>query len=116
MAGIDEEPLANDLNPLHQHDFPSSSDDEDDEDDDDTLCVASDHDFRPGIDIGAIKSAKNVEHSVAHQVEAGRSILALVVDDAYLFAGLEGGDIAVCTLPCVFDGQQVPALSNKIHG
>ncbi|ERF74948.1 hypothetical protein EPUS_05156 [Endocarpon pusillum Z07020] len=98
MAGIDQEPQANDLDPLHQHDVSSSSDDEDDDEDDDTLCVASDHDFRPGIDIGAIKSAKNVEHSVAHQVEAERSILALVVDDEYLFAGLEGGDIAVWSL------------------
>ena len=115
MAGIDQEPQANDLNSLHQHDISSSSGEEDDDEDDDTLCVASDHDFRPGIDIGAIKSAKNVEHSVAHQVEAGRSILALVVDDEYIFAGLEGGDLAVCTRPCVFEVQQVPALSNKSH-
>ena len=102
MACIDQDPQANELNSLHQNDVSSSSDDEDDEDDD-TLCVASDHDFRPGIDIDAIKSAKKVEHFVAHQVEAERSILALVVDDEYLFAGLEGGDITVCTSSCVFD-------------
>lgn len=102
MACIDQEPPANDLKSLHQHDASSSSDDEDDDEDDDILCVASDHDFRPGIDIDAIKSARKVEHTVAHQVEAKRSILALVVDDEYLFAGLEGGDIAVCIGSCVF--------------
>ncbi len=115
MACIDQGPQANDLDSLHQHDVSSSSDDGDDDEDDDTLCVASDNDFRPGIDIDAIKLAKKVEPTTAHQVEAERSILALVADDEYLFAGLEGGDIAVCIGSCVFGVQQVPPLCNKLH-
>ncbi len=103
MACTDQESQASDLNLLHQHDLSSSSDDGDDDEDDDTLCVASDNDFRPGIDIDAIKLAKKVEHTTAHKVEAQRSILALVADDGYLFAGLEGGDIAVCIGSCVFE-------------
>lgn len=33
--------------------------------------------------------------SIAHRVKASRSVLALVVDDEYIFAGLQGGEIVV---------------------
>lgn len=103
MACIDQDPLRNDLNIFHEQDVSSSSESDDDED---TLCAPASHDFRSGIDIDAIKSAKKVQHTVAHRLEAERSILALVVDDEYLFAGLEGGDITVCTSSCVLCFQQ----------
>jgi hypothetical protein len=91
MACTDQDPPRNPSNVLLQGDISSDSDS-----DDDFLHIPSAHDVGSGIDIDTIKSAKKVEHTVAHRVQAGRSILALVVDDDYLFSGLEGGDIAVC--------------------
>ncbi len=38
-------------------------------------------------------------NAVGHRVEATRSVLALVVDEECVFAGLQGGDIAVS--PCL---------------
>jgi hypothetical protein len=91
MARTDQDPPRNSSNLLPQGDISSESDS-----DDDFLHLPSSHDVGSGIDIDTIKSAKKVEHSVAHRVQADRSILALVVDDDYLFSGLEGGEIIVC--------------------
>ncbi len=96
MACIHRDAPTNELNSLLEQDSSSTSDS--DSDDDDALRAASSHDAGAGIDIDSIKSAKKVEHNVSHRVEAERSILALVVDDDYLFAGLEGGDITVSTV------------------
>jgi hypothetical protein len=94
MACTDQNPSRYDSTSFHEELVSSGSDSDDDED---IHWAPASHDFRPGIDIDAIKSAKKVQHTIAHRVEAERSILALVVDDGYLFAGLEGGDITVCT-------------------
>jgi hypothetical protein len=90
MAWVNQDHSRNIPNLLREQDLSSASDDEDYR-----FNPASCHDVSSGIDIDAIKSAKKVEHPVAHRVEAERSILALVVDDDYLIAGLEGGDIVV---------------------
>jgi hypothetical protein len=37
-----------------------------------------------------------IECGVGHRVQASRSVLALVVDEDCVFAGLQGGDIVVC--------------------
>lgn len=37
-----------------------------------------------------------VECVIGHRVQASRSVLALVVDEDCVFAGLQGGDIVVC--------------------
>lgn len=78
------------LNLLHEASITSDSDAEED-------CPSAfgSHEFSSGINLDAIKSAKKVDSAVAHQVETKRSILALVIDDGYLIAGLEGGDIVV---------------------
>lgn len=34
---------------------------------------------------------------IGHRVQATRSVLSLVLDDECVFAGLQGGDIVVCT-------------------
>ena len=34
---------------------------------------------------------------VGHRMQAGRSVLSIVVDERCVFAGLQGGDIVVCT-------------------
>lgn len=40
---------------------------------------------------------------VGHRVLASRSVLALAIDEECVFAGLQGGDIVVCTLlRCAF--------------
>lgn len=79
----------------------------DSEEDDCRLTSSFPHDVSYGIDFNGIKSAKKVEHPVAHRVEAERSILALVVDDDSLIAGLEGGDIVVCEPSYVGCSKQV---------
>lgn len=99
MASINHPGSKNGVNLLQEEYVSSDSDDDShngDNDDGDIPSRLPSHDASSGIDIDGIKSAKKVEHTLAHQVEAGGSILALVVDDDYLFAGLEGGDIAVC--------------------
>jgi hypothetical protein len=83
---------------ISQHDYISS-----DSDEDDIYSSSTSQEVRSGIDIEAIKSARRVEHTIAHCVGAARSILALVVDDDYLIAGLEGGDIVVCGSCSSFD-------------
>jgi di- and tripeptidase len=35
--------------------------------------------------------------AIGHRVQASRSILALALDEDFVFAGLQGGDIVVCT-------------------
>lgn len=75
---------------------PDSSSDSDD-DFDRPFTSSSVHPTHPGIDIDTIAAAERVSPSVAHHVQAQGSILALVLDDEYLFGGLEGGDIAVGT-------------------
>lgn len=47
------------------------------------------------VDHRASRGAEKVEHALAHRLKAGGSILALVVDDECIYAGLQGGDIAV---------------------
>lgn len=37
-----------------------------------------------------------VECGIGHRVQASRSVLALVLDEECVFAGLQGGDIVVC--------------------
>jgi di- and tripeptidase len=37
-----------------------------------------------------------IECGIGHRVQASRSVLALVVDEDCVFAGLQGGDIVVC--------------------
>jgi hypothetical protein len=91
MACINQHFSRNNSNLDYEEDQSCDSDD-----DESTSTPPSSRDINSGIDIAAIKSAKKVEHSVAHRVEAERSILALVVDDDYLIGGLEGGDIVVC--------------------
>jgi hypothetical protein len=91
MACTDQGPPRTPSHVLPQGVISSESDS-----DDDFLHLPSSHDVGSGIDIDTIRSAKKVEHSVAHRVQADRSILALVVDDDYLFSGLEGGEIIVC--------------------
>lgn len=97
MALIDQKHPKTELTLLSGHDVSSDSD----SDDCTSLPVPPSLGVSSGINIATIKSAKKVEHTVAHRVEARRSILALVVDDDYLIAGLEGGDIVVCTFVCV---------------
>lgn len=104
MASIDQDSMTNDLNSLHELSVSSS---DSDDDDDNALPSPSSHNVGTGIDIDSIKSAKKIEHTVAHQVEAERSILALVVDEDFLFAGLEGGDITVCRISYVFSLKQI---------
>lgn len=91
MDCIDQITSENDssLQTLHQDDFSDSDEEEK------SLRASSSHDLGPGIDFDSIRSAKKVEHTLVHSVQAGRSILALVADDDYLFAGLEGGEITV---------------------
>lgn len=103
MASVNQHQSGRELDLIadRQDIFFSDSDDDgdgdDDDDDGDTLQGPCSLGGSSGIDIDAIIPAKKVEFTVTHQVEAGRSVLALVVDDEYLFAGLEGGDITVCT-------------------
>ena len=102
MASIHQEPARSDRIPPNKQGIPSdsgSSSGSDSDDGDDTLRPSSPYDYRLGIDIDAIKSTKKIQHSVTHRIKAERSILALVVDDEYLFAGLEGGNITVCSRP-----------------
>lgn len=40
---------------------------------------------------------------VGHRVQAVRSVLALALNEDCVFAGLQGGDIAVIMLEVVFD-------------
>lgn len=35
--------------------------------------------------------------AIGHRVKASRSVLALILDDEFVFAGLQGGDIVVST-------------------
>ena len=73
---------------------PETSSDSDDEVDG-PFNSPSVHSTHPGIDIETITAAEQAKHTVAHHVEAQRSILALVLDDDYLIGGLEGGEIVV---------------------
>jgi hypothetical protein len=110
MAHLDHDdpPRQISLNTQREQDASSDS-----ESDDAALAVPSSHDVGSGIDIEAIKSAKRVEHTIAHRVEAERSILALVVDDEYLFAGLEGGEITVGIWFYVSKFHQVRPITNE---
>ena len=96
MARVNQNASGKILILSNQENVSSDSDDEDD-----SFTLSSSNDVSSGIDIDAIKLAKKVEHSIAHRVEAQQSILALVVDDDYLIAGLEGGDLVVCASLCV---------------
>lgn len=102
MAPVNHSAAANHPDLSIQVNVSSDSDDEDD----DELAPPSSQDASSGIDIDTIKSAKKVKHSIAHRVEAEQSILALVVDDDYLIAGLEGGDLVVCASFCVLCQQR----------
>ena len=58
-----------------------------------------------GSDVGPIvQTADNASSSlpqsdcgIGHRVVASRSVLALVIDEECVFAGLQGGDIVVCS-------------------
>jgi hypothetical protein len=113
MACIDQDGSSDEPSSLHEQIVSSGSDSDDDND---TCWPPIPHDCRPGIDIDSIKSAKKVQHTIAHRVEAERSILALVVDDGYLFAGLEGGDITVCTSCCRFEIKRPCHRTRSHHG
>ena len=45
-----------------------------------------------------------VECGIGHRVQTSRSVLALVLDEECVFAGLQGGDIVVCLLNQSFIG------------
>lgn len=90
----------------------SSTDSEESEDDHST--VASDG-VKLGKNLDAIKIGENVDCAMVHQVETERSILALLVDDDYLIAGLEGGDIVV-GLDDVFCPSSTPPLADFFRG
>lgn len=40
--------------------------------------------------------------AIGHRVKASRSVLALILDDEFVFAGLQGGDIVVSTARVLF--------------
>ena len=46
-----------------------------------------------------------VECGIGHRVQTSRSVLALVLDEECVFAGLQGGDIVVCLLNQSFIGK-----------
>lgn len=58
-----------------------------------------------GSDVGpVVQTADNASSSlpqsdcgIGHRVVASRSVLALVIDEECVFAGLQGGDIVVCS-------------------
>ena len=102
MGRIKQSHTRNVTNLSYEEDASSDS-----EDDEGRLTSHLSPDVSDGIDIHGIKSAKKVQHPVAHRVEAERSILALVVDDDYLIAGLEGGDIVVRPLSSVQYSKQL---------
>lgn len=41
-------------------------------------------------------STSDVDCGIGHRVQASRSVLALALNDECVFAGLQGGHIAVC--------------------
>jgi di- and tripeptidase len=45
---------------------------------------------------GIDDAVPQIECGIGHRVQASRSVLALVVDEDCVFAGLQGGDIVVC--------------------
>lgn len=45
--------------------------------------------------------ASQADGGVGHRVKASRSVLALVLDDECVFAGLQGGDIVVSNMTLV---------------
>lgn len=44
---------------------------------------------------GSNDPSSTIECGIGHRVQASRSVLALVVDEDCVFAGLQGGDIVV---------------------
>lgn len=48
-----------------------------------------------------------VECGIGHRVQTSRSVLALVLDEECVFAGLQGGDIVVCLLNQTFIGKAI---------
>ncbi|KAE8151185.1 hypothetical protein BDV25DRAFT_153042 [Aspergillus avenaceus] len=49
-------------------------------------------------DDDAVQSHAQIECGIGHRVQASRSVLALVLDDECVFAGLQGGDIVAWSL------------------
>ncbi|KAG2417628.1 hypothetical protein HFD88_008847 [Aspergillus terreus] len=47
---------------------------------------------------GTSRPASQIECGIGHRVQASRSVLALVIDDECVFAGLQGGDIVAWSL------------------
>lgn len=50
------------------------------------------------VDPDASLPTSAVQCGIGHRVKASRSVLALVIDDECVFAGLQGGDIVVCAV------------------
>jgi di- and tripeptidase len=50
--------------------------------------------IRPADDVSS--SLPQSDCGIGHRVVASRSVLALVIDEECVFAGLQGGDIVVC--------------------
>lgn len=50
---------------------------------------------------------QSVECGIGHRMEASRSVLALVLDEECVFAGLQGGDIVVCVPHFTMDIDQL---------
>jgi di- and tripeptidase len=66
--------------------------------DDQTRTWESDHLDAPGRADDASSAHPQSDCGIGHRVVASRSVLALVLDEESVFAGLQGGDIVVSQL------------------
>lgn len=67
-------------------------------------------DARPLVTASADDASSARPHSdcgIGHRVLASRSVLALVIDEECVFAGLQGGDIVVCPNPRTDSGNEL---------
>lgn len=67
---------------------------------------------------GTSRPASQIECGIGHRVQASRSVLALVIDDECVFAGLQGGDIVVRGDLCLFglhDSSRVGLVPGNIR-
>ena len=64
----------------------------------------------PGTHLHTHSTFKHIEKNITHRIEAGGSILALVVNenDGCLIAGLQGGDVVVCAFSSLCPSILVP--------
>lgn len=56
----------------------------------------------PPAQLHAAQISMQNDCAIGHRVQASRSILALALDEDFVFAGLQGGDIVVCRIPYCF--------------